>query len=110
LDQWEDGLRQNKLHRLKQSETVGSHTILHYLGLRFGYLATSGAKSDVIGYSCSSTPIPCRGDKFRAYIFRVVSEIWRRSDRRQTDRRGDRNSWLSHWSAIHTTRRPIYGP
>jgi len=30
---------------------VGSHTILHYylsLGLRLGYLATSGAKSDVI--------------------------------------------------------------
>jgi len=82
------------------------------LGLRLGYLATSGAKSDVIGYSCSSTPIACRGDEIsRVYIsrsFRDLTQLGQTDDRQTADRRGDRNRRLSHWSAIHTTR--IYGP
>jgi len=69
------------------------------LGLRLGYLATSGAKSDVI-FSLSDPDFLEGGEISR--VPHVVSEIRRGTDRQQTDRRqtddrrGNRNRRLSH--------------
>ena len=54
----------DKLHRLTERYSTLAHYFALFggLGLRLGYLTSSGAKSDVI-YSCSATPIFYKGDE-----------------------------------------------
>jgi len=85
----------NKLH-CSWRKTIGLHTILEYL-------ATSGAKSDIIFLL---------GDPdflWRQWNFSPISLSFRDLTRvRQTDdRHGDRNRRLSHLSPVHYTL-PIY--
>jgi len=63
------------------------------LELLWGYLATFGAKSDVI--FLLGDPISYKGDEI-SRLSRRVFEIGCETDRRQTDRRDDRYRRLLH--------------
>jgi len=75
----------NKLHRLTERDSRLTHYFVLFWGLwlLLGYLATSGAKSDVI--FLLSDPISYKDDEI-SRPSRLVFEIWRRTDRRQTRR------------------------
>jgi len=85
----------NKLHRLTERDSMLAHyfALVWGLGLRLGYLATSGAKSDVI--FLLGVPDFLQGRRNFACISRIFRDVTR--DRQTTDdRRGDRNRRLSH--------------
>jgi len=94
--------------------------LAHYFALRFGYLAASGEKSDVIFFSATlisykvdeisrlsrlvikipiwaigGLGVSCKDDKV-SRVSGVVFEIWRGTDRLTDDRPGDRKRRLSH--------------
>jgi len=79
----------NKLHRVRERDSTLAHFFALFggLGLRLGYLATSGA--NLTSYSCSPTPISCKRDHILR-VSRVVYEIWRGTDRQTADRRQTR--------------------
>jgi len=67
-------LKVNKLHHLTERDSQFAHyfALLWSLGLHLGYLATSGAKSDVI--FLLSDPISYEGDEI-SHLSRLVIEI-----------------------------------
>ena len=69
-----NGKKINKLHHLTERDSLTHYFALFCgSGLRLGNLATSGAKSNAI-YSCSVTPISCKGYEI-SQLSDVVVEI-----------------------------------
>jgi len=58
----------NKLHRLTERDSRLAHYFALFggLGLLLGYLALP--VRTLTSYSCSVTPVSCKGTKFRAYL------------------------------------------